>query len=53
MTDEYNTNELNDMENAVAQANAEREAMVDQAEIEKERINAEAVVEQEAVTEVR
>lgn len=53
MTDEYNTTELNDMENAVAQVNAEREAKIAQADIEQERVDAEAASNPEALTEVQ
>ena len=53
MTDEYNTNELNDMENAVAKVNAEREAMIAEADYKQENVNNEAVSNPEALTEVQ
>ena len=53
MTDEYNTNELIDMENAVARVNTEQEAMNAEADHEQDRVDDEAVSNPEAVTEAQ
>ncbi|NLO62312.1 MAG: pyridoxamine 5'-phosphate oxidase family protein [Clostridiaceae bacterium] len=64
MNDEYNTTELNDSEDAVAEeiddreamidgANAEQEAMIAQEVVEQERAHTEETTEPEAITEAR